>query len=259
MQQAFKERGNGRGKKHEIGYLRAKLWPCIEREMNRCLLLHRMHCNSEHQTGESIRLPITTFNQFLNFVNDFEVDAENGSSVQLVDEYYLLAKQVGIHPNLVTFNILLRANRICQGSIRGKLVSVYLNDMIDYGIQADSYTIVELLSMCARCPSSKTMNGTMTNKQVADAEFEYYLKNIYPVETANFKVHKTRKLSPSVVLNEYLHVYSNDGDVEGMRQILVLAKKYKININTIRAARRNCKKFGFRYNHLGLGDFKQKD
>ena len=215
-------------RKQSIDYLRRKLWPSIENEMNLCLILHKMH---DHHHQQNTQLSTVTFNQFLNFIIAFEVGAQNGTTLQLIDEYYLLAKEVGIQLSSATFNFLLKANRLSPGGIRGKLLLVHMNEMIEYGIAADSLTIVELLSMCARSPRSKTMNGTMTNKQVADAEFKYYLHHTSIVAREKYAIYGTAMLSPSVVFTAYLKVYSNDGDLRGMHRVSALARSHRIRID----------------------------
>ena len=253
MQQALNERGDGRLNKQTINHLRSRFWPCLKQEMNRCLLLHQIHF--DHQ--QNIRLSTTTFNQFLKFIVGFRDNAGcadiNGSSLQLIDEYYLLAKQVGIHPDSETFNILLRANRVCHGGVRGKLAVAHLNEMAEYGIPADSFTTVELLAMCAKCPQGKTMSGTMTNKQVADAEFEYYLKFIMVFESERFAQYGEKKVAPYVVFNAYLNVYVKDRDFAGMHQIFDLAERYRICIySSNRAERRNRLAFHIIMNRINV-------
>ena len=208
--------------------------------MDQCLILHQnyFHHQQKNQLQQN-RLHTSTFNKFLNFIIEIGVNEDNGTSLQLMDEYYLSAKHVGIQPNLVTFNHLLRANRLCQGSVRGKLVLEHLREMAECRIAPDSYTIVELLAMCTRSPGSRTMNGTMTNKQVADAEFNYYLEHVLPVESRRFVMFKEKKLPPVAVFNRYLDVYVNDGDVEGMHEILDLAASYGIKTFDRGSGKRN--------------------
>ena len=151
LYEAFKGRNKERSSKRTTDGLREKYWASIRNEMNYCLMLNRYQLQFLHQ--QNIRIPTSIFNRFLNFIIEFGVNEDvNGSSLQLIDEYYLLAKSVGVKPDAVTFNILLRANRICmnRGAVRGKLVSVHMNEMAECGIAADSYTIAELLAMCAK-------------------------------------------------------------------------------------------------------------
>ena len=231
FQSVSKERRSYLNCKQSINHLRAQYWPVIEQEMNRCLML--LQSNYHHQqNNKSIPLTIGTLNRFLNFIIDFGVKAEHGASLQLVDEYYLLAKELGIHPNTITFNFLLKANRFCQGGVRGKLVVVHLNEMIACGIKADSYTIIELLAMCARHPTGRTHGGSITNKQVADAEFRYYRTSVFPFETIK------RKPRYTTVFNVYLDVYAKSGDVEGMMRLLDFAKRSGICFKP-RAEKRN--------------------
>ena len=157
-----------------------------------------------------------------------EVCVQDGNRLQLMDEYYLSAKHVGIQPDAVTFNILLKANRLCSNGVRGKLVSVHLKEMMECGIPADSYTIVELLAMCAKRPRALAMNGTMTNKQVADSEFQYYVDYILPLskrhpEQGN-EGYSRGKLPSAFVFNTYLDVYASDGDIQGMHRLINMAR-----------------------------------
>ena len=205
--------------------VRNKFWNSIQEKMHRLLFWHgQIYAKNAQMSRETTSI----FNQFLKSIQVLDVCSDDGIRLQLMDNYYLWAKDVGIEPDAITFNILLKANRICTAGIRGKLVLAHLNEMIECGIAADSYTIVELLAMCARSPGSKTMNGTMTNKQVADAEFKYYIDNILPVHlprnhSSNF-THFAGKLPPAYVFNTYLDVYAEDGDINGMRRSIHIAR-----------------------------------
>ena len=213
--------------KQWVDGIQRKYWGHIQCEVDRILVLHR---NTSHHPGlRGLKAYTFTFNKFLNCIIELGVGEDNGSTLRIIDEYYLSAKRAGILPDAVTFNILLKANRMSLDGVRGKLASVHLNEMIEYSIPADSYTIVELLAMCARSPGSKTMNGTMTNKQVADAEFDYYLKNIFTFQPSRLQRKKSKKkLPPAYVFNTYLDVYASDGDVDGMMRLLALARHHGI-------------------------------
>ena len=141
-----------------------------------------------------------------------------------------LFMELAIRLDASTFNILLKGNRLCSTGIRGKLVAAHLNEMIECDIPADSYTIVELLAMCAQSPRAKTMKGSMTNKQVADAEYQYYIQRILPRNKwgSNACIGKDAKFPSAYVFNTYLDVYASDGDVRGMYDILRTARQQNI-------------------------------
>ena len=223
-----KDQNKKKGHLYAKTLLRKKYWPFIEQEINRGLMLRSKQSKNHTLSTLSTRV----FNQFLKAIQVLEVGIDDGSRLQLMDKYYLWAKQAGISPDAVTFNTLLKANRMCSDGIRGGLVLVHLQEMIECGIPADSYTTVELLAMCAKCPQGMTMNGTMTNKQVADAEFSYYVNKIYPLSKwkngKSYHPHKSdsrNKIPPAFVFNTYLDVYATDGDVEGMHRLFRIARR----------------------------------
>ena len=139
-------------------------------------------------------------------------------SLMKIDSYYLKACRCGIRLDVITFNTLLKAVRLTQPKLPGGLAAAYLNEMHTLNIDVDAFTVNELLCMAARNPNHTSYDRVHSNKWVADQEFKYYLSSIYRKKFSS-------RCPSAFVLNSYLNVYAQDGDFEGMKKVLRIAKE----------------------------------
>ena len=175
---------------------------------------------------EPYAIDTALFNQFLRamFLVTFPIDS---SSLMRIDEFYIKAHGLGFPFDTVTFNQLLKAVRLSQPEINGGLVAAYLDEMQLMSILPNSVTINELLCMAARNPNHLSYDRMHSNKWVADQYFKYFLD--YLLNDHHY-LHR-RQCNGISVLNSYLNVYAESGDVQGMIKVLHMAKGANMRLN----------------------------
>eukprot|EP01084_Bolivina_argentea_P305317 527426_1 len=172
-------------------------------------------------TRVHVYIDASLYNQFLNalVICDRWV---NQKQLKVIDEFYDKMISHSITPTDRTFNILLKAVRLTNPAMH-RPAAKYLEEMNKFGVAVDGYTIVELISMCAKDPSGQSLDSHYTNKQAATSWFERYLN-----QTRKDNVEHGKNVERQRVVNAYLNVFANDGDVKGLMEVVHLIEEMGI-------------------------------
>ena len=165
-------------------------------------------CNNMDYLIQQFDINKCVYNLFFAILNEMRLDP----TMETYHEYYIkLVNESKLTPDIVTFNVLLKATRLSEPS-KYAFARYFKNEMHRYNIQYDTFTINEILLMSVKHPEKES------NLQAADNFFAYYLQNLFRIDK-----------NPGRIFHSYLAVFAQAGYRSKARYIYHLACSYGIH------------------------------